>query len=100
MQVAPGRVVGNAISMGQLVSALSQSTDRLVIDRTGLTGLFNIELQWSATPLSPTSDRPATPDDLPILITAVQEQLGLRFEATNAAIEVVVVDRADQPSAN
>ena len=44
----------------------------------------------------PTGD----PNAPPGLFTAVQEQLGLKFESTNAPVEVLVIDRADQPSGN
>jgi uncharacterized protein (TIGR03435 family) len=65
-------------------------TGRLVVDRTGLTGAYELELRW-------------TPDEFEAggaLATALREQLGLKLEAIRAPVEVIVVDKAERPSAN
>jgi uncharacterized protein (TIGR03435 family) len=64
--------------------------DRVVIDQTGLQGLFDIDLTWAVDASAPT--------DVPSIFTAVQEQLGLRLIPTRAAIEVLVIESAQQPS--
>ena len=63
--------------------------DRLVIDRTGITGLVDIDLQWA--PGSETGD-------LPSIFTAVQEQLGLRLESITHPVPVFLVETAAHPS--
>jgi uncharacterized protein (TIGR03435 family) len=63
---------------------------RPVVDKTGLKGLFEFRLDYSAS----------TDDDRPNIFTAVQEQLGLKLEPARAPIEVVVIDRLEKPSAN
>jgi uncharacterized protein (TIGR03435 family) len=70
--------------------------DRPVIDKTGLTGKYDIRLE--ATPEFRINNNPQ-PDDLRIF-DAIQQQLGLKLEAQKAMIEVLVVDRMDKPSAN
>ena len=65
---------------------------RPVLNRTGLTGRYDIELDWSED-----DDEGA---DVPTLFTAIREQLGLRLEATRAAVQVVVVDHIELPSEN
>jgi uncharacterized protein (TIGR03435 family) len=70
--------------------------DRPVIDKTGLTGKYEIRLE--ATPEFRINNNPQ-PDDLRIF-DAIQEQLGLKLEAQKAMMEVLVVDRMDKPSAN
>jgi uncharacterized protein (TIGR03435 family) len=63
--------------------------DRVVIDQTGLQGLFDIDLTWAVDASAPT--------DVPSIFIAVQEQLGLRLTPTRAAIEVVVIESAQHP---
>jgi uncharacterized protein (TIGR03435 family) len=76
--------------------------DRQVLDRTGLTGTFDVELQFSseglpglATP-PPGVERPA--NDYPPLLTGVQEQLGLRLESMKGPVDVLVIERAERPT--
>ena len=84
---------------------LSQRLDRLVIDRTHLGGRFDIQLNWTPdvgeTGLDPGGNPlPQADAGGPSLFTAIQEQLGLRLEPTKAAVELVIVERVEKPSAN
>jgi uncharacterized protein (TIGR03435 family) len=79
-------------SMADLVQMLSRETNRPVLDTTGLTGQQPFELRWD------TGNRPPDAEPLPLLFTAVQEQLGLRLEAQRAQMEVLVIDRAERPT--
>jgi uncharacterized protein (TIGR03435 family) len=90
--------------MSQLANVLTASTDRVVLNRTELNGRFNVELQWTPDfggppPASPNATA-ATTDAPPALVTAIQEQLGLKLEPTTAPIEVLVIDSADRPLPN
>jgi uncharacterized protein (TIGR03435 family) len=71
--------------------------DRPVIDKTGLTGEYDIRVTF--TPQIPPYARNPDPDDIPIF-SALQDQLGLRLEPQKAPIEVLVVDHVEKPSAN
>ena len=80
--------------------------DRPVVDQTGLTGRFDFELKWTpdesqfaglGVHVPAPVDNPDAPPDL---FTAIQEQLGLRLESTKAPVDVLVIDRAEKPSAN
>ena len=77
--------------------------DRPVVDQTGLTGRFDFELKWTPdeTQFSGLGVRvPTATDDAnapPDLYTAIQEQLGLKLTATKAPVEVVVIDRVENP---
>jgi uncharacterized protein (TIGR03435 family) len=77
-----------------MTALLSSQLEEPVIDRTGLTGYFDFSLQigrdWSA----------GNPQSWPDILTAVQEQLGLKLERTKATIPVLVIDHIDKPSAN
>ena len=101
---APGHLMADSIDMSMLASALTSSTDRVVIDRTDLRGRFNVELQWTpdfgGPPPATANANAAATDAPPALVTAIQEQLGLKLEPTNAPIEVLVIDRAERPTAN
>jgi uncharacterized protein (TIGR03435 family) len=78
--------------------------DRPVVNRTGLEGRYDFTLTWTpdesqfrsmgvrVPPPSPDANGP------PGLFTAIQEQLGLRLESTTAPVEVIVVDRIEQPA--
>jgi uncharacterized protein (TIGR03435 family) len=83
-----------------LVNSLSLPAGRAVIDRTGLAGLYDIELHWTPAGLSAAAgaDAPAPASDAPSIFTAVQEQLGLRLESTKAPVDVLVIDHAERPT--
>ena len=88
-------------TMDELASALycvtcaRQRADRPVIDKTGIEGYFDITLNW--TP----SD--AKSDEMPLgpsLLTALEEQLGLKLQPGKAAIDFLVIDQAERPQQN
>ena len=85
------------------MTLLPQFVDRQVIDRTGLTGLYDLTLKWTpeAIPsllgLPPAPLPPADPD-APNIFTALQEQLGLKLEAGRGPVEVIVIDRLEKPT--
>jgi uncharacterized protein (TIGR03435 family) len=83
--------------MDTLAGELAESTGRAVVNRTGLTGAFNLDLRY-ATDLSTLPDLDAA--TAPALETAVQEQLGLRLRATRGPVDVLVVDHAVMPTEN
>jgi uncharacterized protein (TIGR03435 family) len=80
---------GVAISQLLRPTALA-GLDRIVIDQTGLLGLFDIDLTWSV-------DTGAS-SDAPSIFTAVQEQLGLKLDPTRAPVEVLVIEDAQRPT--
>ena len=96
---APPRVPGsmtlraNAASMAALARFMTGTTRRMVQDRTGLTGLYDWEMTYDRSVMSPT----AQPSESPVLTTALQEQLGLKLESTRGPVEVLVIDSAELP---
>jgi uncharacterized protein (TIGR03435 family) len=64
---------------------------RPVLDRTGLQGEFDFKVEYA------TNDNP---DVGASIFTAVQDQLGLKLEATKGPLEMLVIDHAEKPSAN
>jgi uncharacterized protein (TIGR03435 family) len=85
-------------SMRDLVNSLSRLMDRPVLDRTGLKGNFDIDIQYEGN--FNAADTPGADITGPGMFTAFQEQLGLKFESTRAPVEVLVIDHADKPSEN
>ena len=82
-----GQVTGTAVPVSRLADFLGGPRLQLghpVVDRTGLKGSFSFTLEW-------------TPDDI---FSALQEQLGLKLEASKGMVDVIVVDHAERPSEN
>ena len=92
-----GHVSARALSIDVLALELAQVVGRPVINRTGLSGEFDVDLTY-------TPELKAAPPTgatvLPELTTAVQEQLGLKLEARRGPVEVVVIDRINMPTEN
>jgi uncharacterized protein (TIGR03435 family) len=91
------------VSMGDFASMLQRAVlDRPVVDKTGLTGRYDFDLEWA--PDESQFDgaiRPAATDENAApLFTAIQQQLGLRLVATRGPVDALIVDRAERPSAN
>jgi len=69
-----------------------------VVDKTGLTGAFNFELEWKPDPLQGKPE--ASADDRPSIFTAMQQGLGLELKSAKVPIVTVVIDRAEKPQEN
>jgi uncharacterized protein (TIGR03435 family) len=107
IRLGAGSMIGNAVPLSRFANLLSQRLDRLVIDKTNLTGRFDLRLQWTPNvednPLSPTGDPlPPAPGDAsaPSIFVAIQEQLGLKLEAAKGPVDFLVIDRVEKPSEN
>ena len=106
MMMRPGGLSAGGMPLAQLVASLSANIQRIVVDRTGLTGAFDIDLMWTPDQMPqgrgdpPPGAPPLPPIDPngPSLFTAVQEQLGLKLESTKAPVDVLVIDHAEKPT--
>ena len=96
MQMENGHLQAWEIGMDGLVGVLTQETGRTVLDRTGLTGKYDFALDWTPNEAADAGKADAAPD----LFTAVEEQLGLRLEATRGPVPGLVVERVTMPGAN
>jgi len=68
--------------------------DRVVIDRTALTGTFDWDIQWTPRELNVGNGPPA---DAPSVFDAFREQAGLKFEPTKELVDVLVIDHVEKP---
>lgn len=95
----PGRLVGRAVAMPDVARVLTSFVDRIVVDVTGLSGNFDLELEAADVrppgPLGP-SARPSDTDQS--IFSALPEQLGLKLVSTRAPVDVLVIDRAERPT--
>jgi bla regulator protein blaR1 len=108
--VRRGRLTTQGSDMPGLAGQLSNILGRKVVDKTGLTGAYDLSLEWA-----PDEDQVANfqtigvpegfgapPTDWkgPTLFTALEEQLGLKLDSQKGPLEVLVVDHVERPSAN
>jgi uncharacterized protein (TIGR03435 family) len=90
-----GRIYIRGGSIGaRFIVGLSNFTGRMVIDKTGLTGWYDIDLKWT-----PDEDLVAGASG-PTLFTALKEQLGLKLVPDKAPVDVLVVDHIERPTEN
>jgi uncharacterized protein (TIGR03435 family) len=90
MRAGAGNVVASGAKLEALIANLSAATSRMVENRTGLTGAFDIDVNWAPDT--------STDTNVPSLFTALQEQLGLKLESTRAPVEVLVIDSIAKPT--
>jgi uncharacterized protein (TIGR03435 family) len=108
VRIGPGALTMGGAPLSQFANSLGMFAGRIVLDRTGLAGNYDINLTW--TPDQMAQRPPGAPDPLvngvavdpngPSLFTAVQEQLGLKLDSQRGPVETLVVDRAEKPVEN
>ena len=108
--VGPGFIRSRGRTMAQFAESLSQLTitgsslNRLIVDRTGLEGRYEVTLKFTPENIPPPGPTPpgfpALDPNGPSIFTALQEQLGLKLDSQRAAVNVLVVDRAERPTEN
>jgi uncharacterized protein (TIGR03435 family) len=99
--VTTGDTGGRLTATGQPVAGLAAALgsfglSRMVLDRTGLTGNFDFELQWTPDNLRSAAANPM--GDSPSIFAALQEQLGLRLESQRGPVEFLIVDSVERPA--
>jgi len=85
---------------GQFLPYLAPYVNRVIVDRTGLTARYDIDLNWTPDrlPQAVAPDAPLADPNAVSIFTAIQEQLGLKLEPARAPIEVLVIDRVERPT--
>ena len=94
-------VQGSDDTIGLLARELAQSQGRVVVNKTGLTGRYDLTLRWTPDDASaPLLNGEPDPNAPPGLFTAIQDQLGLKLESGKGPVPVLVIDHIEPPSAN
>ena len=107
ISAGPGRMSGRSVSLEQLATMLAPRVGRVVVNRTGLDGLVDSDLEWgldeaqaaalaSLTP--PGAAPPAADPSRPGIFTALQEQLRLRLASAVGPVDVLVIDSVERPT--
>jgi len=90
-RVGRGQWIVTGIELSMLVGDLSKEAGATVVDMTGLTGKYDLTLDWSAD---------ASSTDRPSFFMAVQQQLGLRLESRKMPMAMIVIEHVERPSDN
>jgi len=111
IRIGMGNIAIGGATLAQLANGLSMFTGRTVVDRTGLTGTFDVNLTWTPEQLPPRA--PGTAIDQPIrvngvdidpngpsIFTALHEQLGLKLDSQRGPVDILVIDHAERPTEN
>jgi uncharacterized protein (TIGR03435 family) len=102
-----GDVSASNVTMGDFINFMTRNVklDRPIVDKTGIQGRYDFELDWTPDDTQFGGRGETTPptegaSTAPSLFTAVQEQLGLRLDANRAQVEVLAIDHIEKPSEN
>jgi bla regulator protein blaR1 len=106
----PGELQGSNTNMDMFTGVLSRMPEtegRIVVNKTGLSGSYDITLKWTPQTSAPAgggsesaAPAPNGEDSGPALFTALEEELGLKLESQKGSVEVLVVDHIEEPSPN
>jgi uncharacterized protein (TIGR03435 family) len=95
--VGPGRMLASAVTLADFVRNIAPIAGRSVVDKTGLSGLWDLQLTWTADIPQGAAENTRAANDGTSLFTAVQEQLGLKLEAQRGPVDMLVIDSAERP---
>jgi uncharacterized protein (TIGR03435 family) len=85
------------VTSARIASLLTTEVDRMVVDKTGLPGSYDLVLDWvHDAPASASADSPSGPT----IFTALEEQLGLKLVPAKGPVPVMVIDAVEKPSEN
>jgi uncharacterized protein (TIGR03435 family) len=101
------QIVARKYDITMLARNLAGELNMPVVDKTELTGLYDIDLKWTPDPARPEfgdvrspAELPAPDPNRPEIFTAIREQLGLELKAEKGPVDVIVIDRIERPSPN
>lgn len=96
-----GRIVANGVTTARIADFLMNpfsGIDRPVLDRTGLSGAFDMSVEWSLAPDSAQPPDPQVEDMGPTFLEALREQLGLKLKSARGPVDVTVIDHVERPA--
>jgi uncharacterized protein (TIGR03435 family) len=92
-------MVGKSADLISLVNELSLILGRTVVDKTGLTGVYDLKLIWTSQNDAGSAASASEPSG-PTIFTALEDQLGLKLEPAKGPVPVLVIDSIDRPTEN
>lgn len=87
-------------TLAALAPLLRSVAGRPIVDKTGLSGSYRVNFQFSRASPEPAGPDAPAPGDAPSVFTALQEQLGLKLESARIPVDVLVIDRMERPTEN
>ena len=87
----PGGINVHGMPLATLASLMGPSAGRVIVDTTGLSGNWDLEIRFATPGQNADADNPS-------LFTAVEEQLGLKLEPGRARVDVIVIDHLERPT--
>jgi bla regulator protein BlaR1 len=107
----PGKIDGMNIDLdsfaGGMLSRMPETAGRVVVNKTGLKGIYNFTLRWTPDTSAPGAEgpggsppAPTGEDPAPGHFTALEEQLGLKLESQKGSVETLVIDHIELPTPN
>jgi uncharacterized protein (TIGR03435 family) len=102
MMMSSNTFEGTDIPINSFVANLAYIVSRTVIDKTGLTGKYDMKLKWTPEDqvMSAGSSSGANTDSGPSIFTALEEQLGLRLVSSKGPVDTLVIDHVEMPTEN
>jgi uncharacterized protein (TIGR03435 family) len=104
VRMGHGRLTAADATLPQFITSLANTVQRVVQDRTGLVGRYDMVMTWVPDSMPQSAQGPGTAVPTPLdpngvsIFTALQEQLGLKLESSSGQVEVVVIDSLDRPT--
>ena len=95
-----GRLEAEGMTTDGLARELAKAVGRVVVDKTGIPGRFDVTLRWTPDQGPAKLNGEPIPDPPPSIFTAIQEQLGLKLDSQKGPVQVLVVDHVETPTAN
>jgi uncharacterized protein (TIGR03435 family) len=98
-----GKMTLTKISMARLADSLGHQVARIVLDRTGLKGDYDLTMEWS--PENHEGSLVGAIEEMtgltgPNIFEALQDQLGLKLESAKGPVQTIMIDSVERPSAN
>lgn len=94
----PGHFVANESSMENLTGLLGIQTGRVVLDKTGLEGIYDFTLDWTSSPemMASAGEVTPSPESVASILTALREQLGLELRPQTNPMETLIIDHVEE----
>ncbi len=99
-RMSPFTINAGGMTMTRLAQSLSAIVDRVVTDETKLPGGYDLQLSFTPERPPPPGAPPPADPDAPSIFAALQEQLGLKLDTRRGTVEMLVIERIEQPKEN